>query len=161
MLEHKEVKECIYSSLVDVFRYENGNFTVGTRQWEFTVREFLAIGNPKFVEEFLEDLKEKFLAIALRFDSTAKIQNACDNFYPTNLNKVKQKFQKYNNLKFELIVHISGKEVSVASFNYHNNHFSKEFNFDSNDTIVTGCVGLGIDRWISLLKESEKDYKLL
>ncbi|HEL0622384.1 aminoacyl--tRNA ligase-related protein [Streptococcus equi] len=157
LLEQKGNKDCIYTSLVDVFRYENGNFISGTRQWEFTVREFLAIGSVEFVEEFLVDLKSKLLAVALQFDPTATIQNACDNFYPTEINKVKQKFQKYNNLKFELVVHIAGKEVSIASFNYHKNHFSKEFNFDLNNTIVTGCVGLGIDRWLSLVTESGKE----
>lgn len=59
MLEHKEVKECIYSSLVDVFRYENGNFTMGTRQWEFTVRRISCYWKSEICGRILRRFKRK------------------------------------------------------------------------------------------------------
>ncbi|HFX4056272.1 TPA: hypothetical protein ACIEJC_001743, partial [Streptococcus pyogenes] len=77
-----------------------------------------------------------------------------DHFYPTKLNLKKEKYQKQNNLKKELVVELGGKKLSIASFNKHGNHFSKEFNFDQKGEIVTGCVGCGIDRWLELLKNN-------
>lgn len=34
--------------------------------------------------------------------------------------------------KKEIVVLIKGKEVAIGSFNYHNEHFSKPFNFSNN-----------------------------
>ena len=48
-----------------------------------------------------------------------------------------------------------GKELALASFNYHGFHFSMAFDFAKNGTIVTGCVGFGLDRWIDVLKEKQ------
>ena len=50
---------------------------------------------------------------------------------------------------------VNNKELAIASFNYHKYHFSKLFEFDKDEKIVTGCVGFGLDRWVYLLKDLE------
>lgn len=57
--------------------------------------------------------------------------------------------QLVNKTKQELVASINGKEVALASFNFHGNHFSAKFNFEGDRNIVTGCVGFGLERWIS------------
>ncbi|HER5554964.1 TPA: hypothetical protein ACISS5_000826 [Streptococcus pyogenes] len=154
ILENLQLKDEIITTLAQVYRYEDGNFKKNKRQWEFSVREFVSVGTPEYVDYFLEYIQDKLLKYARSIDSSAKIEVANDHFYPTKLNLKKEKYQKQNNLKKELVVELGGKKLSIASFNKHGNHFSKEFNFDQKGEIVTGCVGCGIDRWLELLKNN-------
>lgn len=147
-----KLKNEIVTTLARVYRYEDGNFEKNNRQWEFSVREFVAVGTQEYVDNFLEQMQERLLKYARTIDNCANIELANDHFYPTKINLKKEKYQKQNNLKKELIIEVKGEKISVASFNKHGNHFSKEFNFDQNGEIVTGCVGCGIDRWLELCK---------
>lgn len=144
----------IITTLARVYRYEEGKFNKGVRCWEFLVREFVAVGEEEFVKEFLNNLKNKAISYALQYSDKVKCETANDNFYPTQENSMKQRFQKMNGLKFELQGIINNKYEAIGSFNYHGNHFSKPFNFDKNGKIVTGCVGFGIDRWMSYINSN-------
>lgn len=151
--------ENIYNELITtyarVYRYENGHYEQGQRLWDFGVREFVAIGSQEYVKNFLNDFKKKALAYIKSLGIAAYLKKANDHFYPSRENDIKEKLQKANNLKTELIVNINNRELAIASFNYHKYHFSKLFEFDKNEKIVTGCVGFGIDRWVYLLNYLE------
>lgn len=82
------------------------------------------------------------------------VREAHDHFYPSRINKVRERYQVSNNLKRELLVDVEGNNLAIASFNYHDYHFSKEFNFDDNGRVVSGCVGCGLERWIKALEVS-------
>lgn len=139
-----------------VYRYENGNFKKEIRMWDFYVRECVAVGDERFVKKFLDDFMEKTLNLARRYELTATIVRASDHFYPSPINIMKQRMQMANNLKNELRVEIDGESIAIASFNYHQFHFSRTFGFDNNNKIVTGCVGFGIDRWIKAIRSLKR-----
>lgn len=147
MLEKNPKKDVCYTTLQRVYRYENGNYSQDERLWEFTVREFVFVGSPTYVLSRLDSMKEKSLALAKTFSAKAELQQACDAFYPSARNIIMQRIQVASNVKTELSMPYEGRSVAVGSFNYHQNHFSKPFHFDANGTIVTGCVGFGIERW--------------
>ena len=151
MLENEEIDKKIITTKARVYRYENSNFNGNTRLWDFTVREIVFIGNKDFVTEKLQYMKERAQEYATDIGLPAKIISATDNFYPAKKNTIKQKLQISNSLKYELVVSIDDNEVAIASFNYHDLHFSKPFNFDNCGKIVTGCVGYGLERWVATL----------
>ena len=147
MLQGKNLKNKVITTRAQVYRHEN-RFNGNSRLWNFTVREIVFIGNEKFVKESLKN----FEICVLKFDENCNlncdINNASDHFYPSKENRIKQKLQFTNSLKKELLCNVNGEKISLASFNYHGFHFSKPFEFDSHSTIVTGCVGIGLERWL-------------
>jgi len=151
-VEQNPIKNEIITTLARVYRYEDGYFKSMERQWDFTVREFVAIGNIKYVKTFLADLELKLLNYALNIFDNVLILESNDFFYPTKQNKLKERYQLNNNLKRELVACIGNEKLAITSFNYHEFHFSKEFNFDNNENIVTGCIGCGLERWLRLLE---------
>lgn len=155
VLEKKPKYNELITTMQKVYRYENCNYETDIRQWEFWVREVVAVGSTDYVKSFLSDYEKKALNYAKALFSEAQLRNATDYFYPTRENKIKKILQKKNTLKKELIVSINGKDVACASFNYHHTHFSKRFHFDRGGTIVTACVGFGLNRWYARMRTLE------
>ena len=151
MITENPVYNEVITTKARVYRYENNRFECGRRLWDFGVREFVAVGDGNFVKGFLEFLKERALELTGELGIEAHIENSNDHFYPTRKNETMQKMQKVNGLKKELVA--TQEQLAIASFNYHDFHFSKAFNFDDNKKIVTGCVGFGLDRWIYVLNK--------
>lgn len=142
----------VLTSKVQVFRNELKNRLSSTRLYNFYVREVVLVGDKEFVLNNLQSKLNKALDIAQLITPSAYIKSANDSFYPNKMNTIKEKMQLHYETKFELIIPINGIEVAVASSNFHDFHFSKPFNFHNNSTIVTGCIGFGIDRWVEALK---------
>jgi len=157
MLEENNLRNELITTKARVYRHEDGNYESGKRLWDFTVREFVAVGTSEYVHNFLEDFKVKTEQVAKEFDSNIEIRLSNDHFYPSKCNMMKERIQKNNKMKYELVVSIDGKELALASFNFHGFHFSKSFNFDEEGEIVSGCVGFGLERWISFVEGSEKN----
>lgn len=155
MLEGKTIDSKIITTRARVYRYENNQFDGLTRLWDFTVREIIFIGNRNYVHNMLEQMKQKTLDMTKNIKLSCNISLATDNFYPTKRNNVKEKIQKSNSMKYELITSINNRETAIASFNYHDTHFSKAFNFHDQGNIVTGCVGYGLERWVSAIEENQ------
>ena len=149
MLEKNRKKDEIVTTLQRVYRYEQGHFSEETRLWEFWVREFVAVGTEEYVQSFLRDFEKKALEYSKNRYPESRIRSANDFFYPSRENKIIQRMQSKNNLKKELVVDINDKDVASASFNYHKTHFSRIFSFDEAGTVVTGCVGFGLNRWLA------------
>lgn len=152
MLENENITTKVVTTKARVFRYENESYDGMTRLWDFSVREIVFAGNSDFVAASLEDFKDKAISFCEKIGLPAEIVLANDHFYPTKRNLVKQKIQRSNALKYELIVKVEDKMVSIASFNQHGTHFSKPFHFDQNSRIVTGCVGFGLERLLAAIK---------
>jgi seryl-tRNA synthetase len=153
LLADKNTDNQIFTVKGTAYRYEDGNFVPLERQWEFTVREWIAVGNEVFVRQFLEYMKGRLLPLALKFCAYVSISEANDHFFPTKTNQFKERYQQKNELKFELTAKLQSNPLAIASFNYHGIHFSKEFGFDNNGSVVTGCVGCGLERWLKMKKE--------
>ncbi len=155
MLEKQNIKEKVITTKERVYRYEGEKFTDLTRLWEFTVREVVFVGSSDFVWSGLEKIKEKALKYAKSINENAYIKSASDNFYPNRVNDIKAKMQKANSFKSELIIPVGEEKVAVSSFNFHGTYFSKTFDFDREEEIVTGCVGFGIERWVAAYCDSD------
>lgn len=147
MLEQECVTQTCYTTLARVYRYENGNFKDPERLWEFSVREMVFVGTPNYVLSSLNHVKERAFAFAKEMDGKSELVVANDLFFPSRSNQLIMRMQKKNKLKEELLMTLGSKSISVASFNYHQFHFSRSFNFDQRGKIVTGCIGFGLDRW--------------
>lgn len=152
MLENQSIDRKVITTKARVYRYEDARFDGHKRLWDFTVREIIFIGSPSFVAESLDDMKKCALNYASSINLSMSIVSANDNFYPTKKNAIKQRLQLSNSLKYELTVDVDGQPLAISSFNYHDTHFSRPFNFDNNGEIVTGCVGFGLERWVSAIK---------
>ena len=92
------------------------------------MREMVFVGSKKYVLDGLECIKAKSLAFAKNVFGEGRVQEASDNFYPSRENEVKKRLQQANGLKQELLLTLEGKEIAVASFNFH--------------------VGFGLERWV-------------
>jgi seryl-tRNA synthetase len=152
-LEGKELRNEIITTKARVYRHEEQH-QKGSRLWDFTVREFVAVGDIDFVTQFLSDCQTKAIKLLESINIRGTLKTSNDHFYPSKANQLKERIQRTNKLKRELVVTIDASELAIASFNSHGYHFSKEFAFDSNDKIVTGCVGFGLDRWLYMLNKA-------
>lgn len=113
----------------------------------YHIREFVYIGTEKFVRESLakteQFIKDRLIGLNLDFS----IARANDSFaFPEE--KLLEKIQLLNDVKHEFRVSYSeNQDLAVGSVNYHENTFTSPFNITLNgENIVSGCVGLGIER---------------
>lgn len=143
------------------YRYEDGKFDGLTRLWDYAIRETVFLGSPEYVKEKLHEMMDETKRLVKKIGLPANIKEAHDHFYPSDKNKLREKIQIVNRTKYELLVPINGKEVAIASFNYHGTHFSKTFNFDNNNKTVTGCVGYGLERWVAAINAYNIELKEL
>lgn len=149
MIEELQPKENLnITTRARVYRYEGNRYNEVGRLWDYTVREFVFVGESEYVREMLRKMMDRTLAYAKEITPKAKLVSSSDMFFGCKRNEIKKKLQLANEKKFEVIIPIDGEDVAVASFNFHGNHFSMPFHFDQHGSIVSGCVGFGIERWV-------------
>lgn len=134
-----------------VFRREVKGVAPLTRLWDFTVREFVFVGGEAHVRARLEHARDTAFAYAQKLFTDVSLEIASDHFYPTPMNRVKARLQRGNARKFEIVARFGERQIALASFNYHDLHFSGAFSFDQDKTLVTGCAGFGLERWIGAM----------
>jgi seryl-tRNA synthetase len=145
--------EC-YSWLGRVFRYESRNISGLERLYEFNVRELVYVGS----EAFTRVSREKSL-IAIEdlirfFDLDAVVQTATDPFFAT-VSAARKFWQQAQEVKSEILMPVaqddgSRKLLACGSINLHGNFFGTRFEIlcPDGEPANTGCVGLGIERWV-------------
>ncbi len=137
-----------------VFRYESRNINGLDRLYEFNVRELVFVGT----EEYVRDCRAKALPIveemATFFDIDCQVQTATDPFFAT-VSAAKKFWQAAQEVKNEIKIPALGndgstKMLACGSINLHGNFFGKRFEFycANGEPAQTGCVGLGIERWV-------------
>lgn len=72
MLEKEQLENVVITTRARVYRYENAQFEKGQRLWDFTVREFVAVGAPRFVQAFLKDFQYKSLELCKKLGIDVK-----------------------------------------------------------------------------------------
>ena len=142
-----------------VFRRETEKRNPEFRLWDFSVREIVFVGGRDYVQAALAELEQKAFGFALQVSADARVEAATDDFYPTQKNKVKKRLQIANKLKRELLIPCGWERIAVSSFNYHDTHFSQAFGFDKNNSVVTGCVGFGLERWSAVCVQHNYNLK--
>ena len=150
---HFQEGEC-YSCLGRVFRYESRNINGLDRLYEFNVRELVFVGD----ENYMRDCRAKALPIieelAGFMDIDCQVQTATDPFFAT-VSAAKKFWQAAQEVKCEIKIPALGsdgsvKQLACGSINIHGNFFGKRFGFTcaNGEPAQTGCVGLGIERWV-------------
>ena len=143
-----------YTWLGRVFRYESRNINGLDRLYEFNVRELVFVGD----EEFVRGVRAKALPVveqlASFFDIDCQVQTATDPFFAT-VSAAKKFWQASQEVKNEIKIPALGndgsrKMLACGSINLHGNFFGKRFDFTcaNGEPAQTGCVGLGIERWV-------------
>lgn len=143
-----------YSWLGRVFRYESRNINGLDRLYEFNVRELVFVGD----EDYVRACRMKALPIveelAGLIDIDCKVQTATDPFFAT-VSAAKKFWQAAQEVKNEIkIPALSSdgevKQLACGSINLHGNFFGKRFEIKdaAGEPVQTGCVGLGIERWV-------------
>lgn len=145
--ENIEKNLCI-TTKATAFRNEK-YYKEGVRHYQFSIREFIFIGEEDYVMHWLDNICDKTLTFAKKITDNASIEDAVDYFYPTAINKMLKKYQKAHKAKRELVIKVDNRNLACASFNYHDKGFSKKFCFDNDGRIVSGCVGFGFERLLN------------
>lgn len=144
--------EC-HSWLGRVFRYESRNISGLDRLHEFNVRELVFVGD----ENYARGCREKALRIVSEltqyFDLDAIVQTATDPFFAT-VSAAKKFWQASQEVKNEILIPVANadgtkKYLACGSINMQGNYFGSAFDIAcDSEAAHTGCVGLGIERWV-------------
>ncbi len=143
-----------YTWMGRVFRYESRNINGLDRLYEFNVRELVFVGD----EDYVRSIRAKALPIveelAAFMDIDCQVQTATDPFFAT-VSAAKKFWQASQEVKNEIKIPALGndgsvKQLACGSINLHGNFFGKRFGFTckNGEPAQTGCVGLGIERWV-------------
>ncbi len=143
-----------YTWLGRVFRYESRNINGLDRLYEFNVRELVFVGD----EDYVRGVRAKALPVveelAAFMDIDCQVQTATDPFFAT-VSAAKKFWQASQEVKNEIKIPALGndgsvKQLACGSINLHGNFFGKRFGFTckNGEPAQTGCVGLGIERWV-------------
>jgi seryl-tRNA synthetase len=133
-----------------VFRHEPSGDPA--RLQAFHQREIVRIGEPETVVEWRNHWRELALDLFRSVGLDARPDIASDPFFGRT-GRLLARSQRAQELKFEVLVPIAGPEpTAVASFNYHQDHFSSVYGIevatpDGGDrTAHTACLGFGLER---------------
>lgn len=121
--------------------------------WEFTMREVVFLGRLDFVREQREDWMKKTSGFARELGLEAELAAANDPFFGAE-NRGQKLLQQVKQLKYELRVPgFSGAPMPVASFNLHEQFFTKRFNIAlaGGEAAFSGCAAFGLERWAMAL----------
>lgn len=130
-----------------VFRHEPSGDPA--RLQMFHQREIVRIGAPEAVAEWRDAWRDRSVELLRSVGLDASFDVASDPFFGRS-GRLLARSQKAQALKFEVLVQIAGPEpTAVASFNYHQDHFSATYGIaiDAEDpTAHTACLGFGMER---------------
>ncbi|WP_336783261.1 hypothetical protein [Paenibacillus illinoisensis] len=133
------------------------------RRNEFTMREIVYIGTADSVLHTRNLIMEEVWSLFESLGLKGRISTATDPFFFSQDLKTKGIYQMMSSAKYELLVTtLSGKEVSIASFNYCQDMLCSKYEIIGRDkaALHSGCVAFGIDRWKEALKDTHgRDLK--
>jgi seryl-tRNA synthetase len=143
-----------YTWLGRVFRYESRNIDGLDRLYEFNVRELVFAGD----EGYCRSVRARSIPIVQQladyFDLDMRVQTATDPFFAT-VSAAKKFWQATQEVKNEIKIPVldsagNTKLLACGSINLHGNFFGKRFDINDakGEAVQTGCVGLGIERWV-------------
>ncbi|GKX31022.1 hypothetical protein SH1V18_35020 [Vallitalea longa] len=162
-LQDQEIEDnLIYTVKGECYRNEGKKTYLLERLLNFSMREFVFLGEPNFVVENRENILKWTFEWMQELGIKGNCALANDPFFICD--DARKNFEIPKNVKYEVKADIPYKNdsLSIASFDTHGNYFSKTFNFNINKSNKTwsGCMGLGIERctW-SFLQQYGLDNK--
>ncbi|MFE6665141.1 hypothetical protein ACFVFH_16485 [Streptomyces sp. NPDC057697] len=120
------------------------------RLWDFTIREVVFLGTPEFVLDARRRLMERAYGLVDALGLGGRCEVAGDPFFLNDTTASRAWSQRLLELKYELRLPLGGeREVSVGSFNYHEQFFGRSFGIDGagGEPVFTGCAGFGLERF--------------
>jgi seryl-tRNA synthetase len=128
----------------------------------FHQREIVRIGEPHIVQAWRDTWRERALELLRSIGLRVELDLASDPFFGHSGRMLKAS-QREQRLKFEVLTQIAGPDLTaVASFNYHQDHFSCAYGIELADgeTAHTACLGFGLERiTIALLRTHGFDIR--
>ena len=130
-----------------VFRHEPSDEP--TRLQSFRMREFIRLGSQDEVVAWRDEWLQRGLRMLRGLGLDANSDVASDPFFGRT-GRMMAAQQVEQKLKFEILVPVISTEnpTAVASFNWHQDHFSGKFGIRTADgaTAQTACMGFGLER---------------
>jgi seryl-tRNA synthetase len=129
-----------------VFRHEPSGDPA--RMQMFHMRELVRIGEPDTVTAWRDAWRDRAVSLLREIGLDARFDLAADPFFG-RAGRMLAASQREQELKFEVVVQIAGPEpTAVASFNYHQDHFSAAYRIELADGGLahTACLGFGLER---------------
>jgi seryl-tRNA synthetase len=121
----------------------------------FHMRELVRIAEPEVVQTWRDGWRDRAITLLRALGLDANFDVANDPFFGRS-GRMMAASQREQALKFEILVQIAGPEpTAVASFNYHQDHFSALYGIKTADggEAHTACLGFGHERIVlALLK---------
>jgi seryl-tRNA synthetase len=115
----------------------------------FHQREIVRIGEPETVAEWRDAWRDRSVSMLRAVGLDARFDVASDPFFGRS-GRLLARSQRAQALKFEVLVQIAGPEpTAVASFNYHQDHFSSIYGIaidNGGGPAHTACLGFGLER---------------
>lgn len=135
-----------------VFRHEPSGDPA--RLQMFHQREIVRIGEPETVAAWRDAWRDRSVELLRAVGLEAEFDVASDPFFGRS-GRLLARSQKAQELKFEVLVPIAGPEpTAVASFNYHQDHFTSTYGIEiegEDATAHTACLGFGLERIVLAL----------
>ncbi len=129
-----------------VFRHEPSGDPA--RLQMFHQREIVRIGEPETVHGWRDVWRERAVQLLSGLGLEVALDVATDPFFGRS-GRMLAASQREQQLKFEVLTQIAGPErTAVASFNYHQDHFSSAYGIELADgsPAHTACLGFGLER---------------
>jgi seryl-tRNA synthetase len=129
-----------------VFRHEPSGDPA--RLQMFHQREMVRIGEPNAVHTWRDAWRERALELLGGIGLEVELDVATDPFFGRS-GRMLAASQREQQLKFEVLSQIAGPEpTALASFNYHQEHFSSAYGIRLADGTEahTACLGFGLER---------------
>ncbi|MGA9874564.1 MAG: amino acid--[acyl-carrier-protein] ligase [Solirubrobacteraceae bacterium] len=129
-----------------VFRHEPSGDPA--RMQMFHQREIVRIAEPETVQAWRDMWRNRAVVLLGRIGLEVKLEVASDPFFGRS-GRMLAASQREQQLKFEVLTQIAGPEpTAVASFNYHQEHFTAAYGIRLADGTEahTACLGFGLER---------------
>jgi seryl-tRNA synthetase len=130
----------------------DSNSSDGSHLWEFTMREIVFLGSLSFVRRQRDSWMQTAQGWARELGVEAVTELANDPFFGAE-SRGKKLLQQVKELKYELRAPgLSGASMAIASFNLHEQFFTRTFNITmEEEPVFSGCVAFGLERWTMAL----------
>lgn len=142
----------LYTAEGRCFRHEAQWRLNAFRRNEFSMREIVMIGTSSDITEIRQRIIEDVWELFVRLGLQGTVQTANDPFFTSDgLDKLT--FQLLSSAKYELIAQCGSHSSAISSFNHSGDVIARKFQITGaeGESVYTGCVGFGIDRWIQAL----------
>lgn len=144
-----------------VFRHEPSGDPA--RMQMFHQREIVRIAEPETVQAWRDRWRDRAVELLSQIGLHVELDLATDPFFGRS-GRMLAASQREQQLKFEILTQIAGPEpTAVASFNYHQEHFSSAYGIRLADGTEahTACLGFGLERiTIALLRTHGFDPRI-